>query len=521
MFVVLSISILNFSNLQIIGTNSVVKNIAISKINGALSKNIIYQKITENFILIILAAVLITGLYLIILPHFNYFIGVPLAPPIWKVFFINTSILFLITIVGLIYPSIISSRISITNSLKNQAQLPGNFTDKKVIVVFQYLLTFILLISSIVVARQLDLMLNKDLGFSSNNLVKAKLYYELPFNPDSRNWSEEKRQEEFDKMQEKPQYINNTLETLSPIKDFTQGESPLETFHIDWKLKKNNESEYESLNSLVVTPNYLKVLGLNILEGRFFDKNRDKQREQKIVINQAAKEYWRINDIETAQISNRSWGGDKNAFEIIGVVKDFNYEHLSAKPKPLIMVYFEDFESDYLIQFQNGQVKDGIQAINNLFNEINPNQTFKYSFLSDEIAALYEKEKRLSIVYISFTIIALLISAIGLYTIALYDTKRRTKEIAIRKVNGAKISEILSLLNKSFIKWVGLAFIIASPIAYLSMSKWLEDFAYKTSLSWWIFVIAGVFTIFIALLTVSWQSYKAAVANPVISLRTE
>lgn len=123
--------------------------------------------------------------------------------------------------------------------------------------------------------------------------------------------------------------------------------------------------------------------------------------------------------------------------------------------------------------------------------------------------------------YILFTVIALIISAIGLFTIAIYDTRRRVKEIAVRKVNGAQVWEVISLLNISFIRWVGWAFIIASPIAYLLMQNWLQNFAYKTSISWWVFVLAGAITLLISLMTVSWQSYKAAVANPVKSLRTE
>ena len=156
-----------------------------------------------------------------------------------------------------------------------------------------------------------------------------------------------------------------------------------------------------------------------------------------------------------------------------------------------------------------------------MFNEVNPNQTFNYTFLSDDIAALYDKEKRLSTIYILFTIIALLISAIGLFTIALYDTQRRVKEIGIRKVNGATINEIMLMLNRDFMKWVVIAFVIACPIAYYAMSKWLEGFAYKTPLSWWVFALAGLSTLVIALLTVSWQTYRAATRNPVKSLRDE
>lgn len=256
-------------------------------------------------------------------------------------------------------------------------------------------------------------------------------------------------------------------------------------------------------------------------EGRFFYKDVDTENSpSKVVINEAARLSLGIKDIDETRIYSRSWSS-KNGSEIIGVVKDFNYEHLSAKPKPLIIICLDYYDNEYFIKLQKDRIDEGITQIQQLFNEVNPNQTFNYSFLSDDIASLYDKEKRLSIIYILFTIIALLISAIGLFTIALYDTQRRIKEIGVRKVNGATIKDILIMLNKDFIKWVFVAFIIACPIAYYAMSKWLENFAYKTNLSWWVFALAGIFTLVIALLTVSWQSCQAATQNPVDSLRDE
>ena len=185
------------------------------------------------------------------------------------------------------------------------------------------------------------------------------------------------------------------------------------------------------------------------------------------------------------------------------------------------MVYFDDMFASFLIEFENGATQSGIQSIQKVFNKINPGEPFSYSFLSDEIKAMYQKEKQLSKIYILFTIIAYAISAIGLFAISLYDTRRRTKEIGVRKVNGAKIYEVLALLNKEFIIWVLFAYIIAAPVAYFAMNKWLENFAYKTNLSWWIFALAGLLALGIALLTVSWQSWRAATRNPVEALRYE
>lgn len=518
-FIILFISTLNYSNLQIVNTNSASKNIIISKVNGALKKHIFYRKLVENIILIGIVTLIISVAYNYILPYFNDFVKVSLEPPIWKVITLNIIILFIIITIGLIYPLIAINRYSVIKKSNQRFKNSTFLKGKNLIVITQYTLAFVLLISSIIVDRQLQLMLKKDLGFNSNNIMKAKLFYAPPYDPKSRDWSEKRRAEEFKKRKEVPLYINDKLASLSSIKKLSQGNSPLNTFSIDWKRKDDN-SKYESLNSLIVSPKHLNLFDFKIIEGRFFQKGIDKQRGYQIIINEAAKLHFGITDINQTKILNRYWSS-KEGYQIIGVVKDFNYEHLSNKPKPLIMVYFGDSHAEYFIQFHEGKIQEGIQQIEEVFNTVNPKQTFKYSFLADEISALYQKEKRLSSIYILFTIIALLISAIGLFTIALYDTQRRTKEIGVRKVNGATIKEIVLMLNKDFIKWVLIAILIATPISYYLMHSWLENFAYKTAISWWVFALAGVFTIVLALVTVSWQSYRAATSNPVESLRDE
>jgi putative ABC transport system permease protein len=288
---------------------------------------------------------------------------------------------------------------------------------------------------------------------------------------------------------------------------------------MNWRRKDGN-FEYETQNMLLVTPNYEKVLGLELVEGRFFDRELDRSRGVRVVINETAKKYWDIQDISKSRMLNKSWNNEEG-YEIIGVVKDFNYEHLSVGTKPLLMLYFEDYDDAYLIEFEENATKSGLAFLAGLFKGNNPKETFDYSFLSDEVAAMYQKEKQLGINVVLFSLIALIISAIGLFAIAIYDTQRRVKEIAIRKVNGASISEILVMLNKSFVKWVLVAILIASPIGYFLMDNWLENFAYRIKLNWWTFGLAGIFTLGIALITVSMRSYKAAGANPVKSLRTE
>jgi len=286
-----------------------------------------------------------------------------------------------------------------------------------------------------------------------------------------------------------------------------------------WKLKGSN-IEYANQNVFMIDLDYLNLLGLKLTEGRFFDAKKDQSREEKVVINQAAKKFWGIIDINKCRLLNQYWSADQG-YEIIGVVKDFNYQHLSSRPQPMMMVYFQDVDRDFLIKFNNGADKNGLQFLKKLYEQVNPGEPFKYSVLKDEIALLYQKEKQLAIIYILFTIIALAISSIGLFAISLYDTQKRIKEIGIRKVNGAKVIQIMAILNKDFLKWVAIAFIIACPIAWYAMHKWLENFAYKTELSWWIFALAGLLAFMVAFLTVSWQSWRAARRNPVEALRYE
>ncbi|MBD0833772.1 ABC transporter permease [Aestuariibaculum sediminum] len=521
MVVILFVSLLNYSNLQIVNTNSVLKNIAISKVNGANKKHIILQKCVETILIILISALLITILYNLLLPRFNAFVGVQLAPPTQQVFMLNAIIISVITVLGMLYPVWVISRFSTIKNIRQLGKSYQKIGGKQVTVVLQYAMAFVLLISAVVVNNQLGLMLSKDLGFNKEGIIKVKLVYEPPLKLDYMSWSPERRKQEQENRLKVPRYVNDQLASYSGIEKISQGRAPINTWPMDWK-PKGDGFNFQTVNSLTVKPNYIDVFGLKVTEGRFFEKGIDKQRGNTIVINEAAKKLWGIKEISNTRILNQSWSRPHgNGFEIIGVVKDFNYEHLSSKPKPLILLFFEDPEADYFIKFHKGQEQDGIKFLEALFQKVNPNQTFKYTFLSDDIAALYQKERRLSTIYMVFTIIALVISAIGLFTIALYDTQRRVKEVGVRKVNGATIHEIMFMLNKDFLKWVIIAFLIACPVAYYAMHKWLENFAYKTALSWWVFALAGVFTMVIALLTVSWQTYKAAAQNPVKSLRDE
>ena len=252
-------------------------------------------------------------------------------------------------------------------------------------------------------------------------------------------------------------------------------------------------------------------------EGRFFDDKLDASRGGTIVINEAAQKKFGIRDLKNDQLKNASWGTKV----VIGVVEDFHYEHLASEVKPLIMYYFDDPEDTYLLKIRDGAAKETINFLTDLNDEINPGLAFNYSFLEDDIKALYEKEKQLGTIYILFTVIICLITAMGLFAFAYHSLQHRVKEIGIRKVNGASVLEMLTLLNKDIIKWVTLSFIVAAPIALYFMNQWLQEFSYKVQIEWWVFAVASFFTLVIAILTISYLTWKAATRNPVEALRYE
>ncbi|MCW3804414.1 ABC transporter permease [Plebeiibacterium marinum] len=514
--VIFIISLLNFSNLQIININDSLKTIGVNKIVGAGRRQIFFQKTIELELLVFVSVIILTVLFMVALPFFNELTEVTLNPAIWKIFVINLAILVSLVATSIIYPAFVYLRIPIITTLKNQISEVNQIVGRKIIVTAQFALSFVLLIASVVVIKQLNLMMDKDLGFYSDHILRVKMIQE-PLLIESR----EEAMKQIKKAKENSQYVNNELQAHCAIKGFTQGNSPIEPFSMPWK-KAEGQLDYTTQNGLSVNTEYSNLFGLQLVEGRFFEKGRDQQRGDKVVINEAAKKFWNIQDITRERLLNKYWSRNKSGgFQIIGVVRDFNFEHLSVKPQPLVMVYFDDIEADYFIHLDKGALNAGIEKVRELFVKNNPGQEFNYSFLSDEVGHLYHKEKRLSKIYVIFTIIALLISSLGMFTISLYDIRKRTKEIGVRKVNGATVSEILILLNQSFVKWVLLAFVIGSPIAYFLMDNWLKNFAYKTELSWWIFISSGVFTLGIVVLIVTWQSWKASTKNPVEALRYE
>jgi putative ABC transport system permease protein len=269
-----------------------------------------------------------------------------------------------------------------------------------------------------------------------------------------------------------------------------------------------------------VMPNYLAFYDIKLLAGRSFYDDQEAN-SGSIIINEEGLKEFGLKNPEEALSKKVTWNGRECT--IIGVTQSFHQQSLHIVPEPMI-IYTMPFENTYnylLVRVSAGNFEKSITSVKSGYNAVFTNNPFNYFFLDSFFEKQYKKDIAFRKLFSFFSIIALIIGFIGLHGLTTFRIIKRTKEIGVRKVNGASISEVLVMLNRDFVKWVAIAFVIATPIAYYAMHRWLESFAYKTSLSWWIFALAGLLALGIALLTVSWQSWRAAIRNPVEALRYE
>lgn len=516
--IVLLVSIFNFTNLQTTLALSQLKTRGIKQVNGATKIDFAKEVFVNRFIYTILCIGLTFLLFELIKPTYLGFLEISQN-------FTTLELLVTLAIGVLVFVSI-SALVTLfqTSRVITSQALIGNLNNSKgaragkFLTTVQYVFAITLIIVTTVVFKQFDYMQNKELGFDPDNIVSVKFFERVPYNfenPEVTRDAEKKQGKDYN-------LVKSELLKIPGVESFSQGPLPVEgsTSSMSWKLA-NSSFEYADVNLMTMEPTYLDILDLEMSMGRFFSDSLDKSRQHKVIINEAAMAYWQMDDIEGTKVASSSWDGENDPWQVIGVVKDFHYEHLSKKVKPLIMAYFNDVESNFIIRLNGERFSASIEAIESLFTLVNPKRVFQYTVLENKVEAQYNREKKLSQIFILFTLTGLIVSSIGLFTFALYETRKRIKEIGIRKVVGASVPQMVGLLSISFVKWVFLAFVIACPLGWYFMSGWLENFANQTSLDWWVFAGAGMLTLVLALLTVVGQTYLAAKRNPVESLRYE
>jgi putative ABC transport system permease protein len=500
---ILLIACVNFINLTTARSAERAREVGIRKVVGAVRFQLTKQFIGESVIIALIAFLLSVFLCAMLMPLFNQLAGKIISPNIFKNP-LNILSLFVLSVgIGIIagiYPAVILS------SYKPVSVLKGRFATgtqglllRKALVVFQFSISIILIVGTIVVYTQLRYMRKQDLGFNKDQTVIINTNFDK--NKDAFKQS----------LSSIPGVLSSSYSAFIPGGGNTSAYSEMQN--------KAGDIQKTNLDLYFVDFDYINQYQLKIVAGRGFSREFKTDSTQAMVINEAAARSLGYASPEEAVGRGYSQWGSKG--KIIGVLKDFHYQSLQKKIKPLTMRYDPNSFGTISIKVATANLTTTLKTIESKWHQIIPNRPFEYNFLDEFFDQQYRTEDRFGNLFFNFAVLAIFISCLGLLGLASYSTLQRTKEIGVRKVLGASISNIVNLLSVEFIKLVLIALVIATPIAWLGMNKWLTDFAYRINIGWWVFVVAGFAAIVIAFLTISFQAIRAAVANPVKSLRSE
>jgi putative ABC transport system permease protein len=500
---ILVIACINFINLTTARSAERAKEVGIRKVAGAGRLQLANQFIGESIVICLIAFALAVTLCVLLLPLFNQLAGKVISNSIFSNPRQVISLFFLSIGIGIVagfYPSIVLSSYKPVNVLKGRFAT-GNkgMLLRKSLVVFQFTISVVLIIATIVVYLQLSYMRNQDLGFSKDQVMVINTNYD-------------KNKGVFkESLSSVPGVISSAFSSSVPGSGHTSAYSEMQN--------KAGDIQKTNLDTYFVDFDYLNQFKLKIVAGRGFSREFPTDSTQAMVINETAARSLGYNKPAEAVGRNFNQWGRKGS--IIGVLKDFHYHSLQQSIKPLVM-RIETWGFPLIsIKMSSKDLGATVKAVEGKWKQLIPNRPFEYYFLDDFLYKQYKAEDNFGNLFLNFAILAIFISCLGLLGLASYSTIQRTKEIGVRKVLGASVSGIVSLLSKDFIKLIFIAIIVATPVAWLAMHQWLAIFAYKIVISWWVFLVAGLLAILVAMSIISFQAVRAALMNPVKSLRTE
>jgi putative ABC transport system permease protein len=505
---ILLIACINFMNLSTARSGKRAKEVGVRKVMGAERQSLVYQFLGESIGMSLLALLLALGLTRLLLPLFNTVVQKQLQlfdePHIWEWI---TGLTLVTGILSGLYPAFYLSSFRPIAVLKGK--LLNSFsalTIRKALIVFQFTISICLVSGAIIITRQLNYLNNQPLGFNKDQQIVLPL----------------QSKEAADNYTS----LKNELSKIASVRSVTSGDNYPGIASVNSMLfygegKTSSDGIIFRLDA--IENDYIKTLGLTLLEGRTFRHNLDAD-SGSIILNESALSrlgYTRKTAIGRKIYSNLL--GGLTTFEIVGVVKDFNYESLYNPIKPFGFTtgYMGNRYAYAIASVSTNDYYRLIQQMEGVWKKINPGLPFSYSFLDKDFQFNYEKDQRTSEIVRYFTIITIFIACLGLFGLSVFTAEQRTREIGIRKVLGASVTNITLLLSRDFLGLVCIAILIASPLAWYGMTQWLQGFAYRIPIGWWLFPVAGLIAVGIAWLTVSFQAIKAAVANPVKSLRTD
>ena len=500
---ILLIACINFINLTTARSIERAKEVGIRKVIGAARKQLGFQFIGESIVISLFSLILTVALTVLLLPYFNHLAGKMISNGIFENHF-NILVLFLISLsIGVlagIYPALVLS------SFKPAGVLKGSFSGgtrgillRKGLVITQFTISIALIIGTIVIYGQMQFMRNQDLGFNK----EQTLVLETNVSP-----AQTSLKHAIDNL---PGVKSISLASKMPGGDYNIAYTEIENVNGDFQIS--------DVNIYSVDFDYISQFSLKIVAGRGFSREFATDSTEAMMVNEVTVKLLGYNNSENAIGAKfKQWGREGR---IVGVIKDFHYKSLQQDIKPLTMRIEPNRTNLMAVKISPQNIEQTVTAIADKWQTILPEQPFDYYFLDEFFDRQYRTEERFGKLFLNFAALAILISCLGLLGLTAYSTLQRRREIGIRRVLGSSVLSVVNLLSIEFLKLVGIAFLIASPLAWLIMNFWLKDFAYRIGIQLWMFALAGISALSIALLTVSFQAIKAASANPVKSLRTE
>ena len=504
---ILVIAMINFMNLSTARSMERGKEVGIRKSIGADRRSLIYQFLGESLIVVILSTFIALVLVWFAVPHMVNFTGKELHIDsflTWRFASMLMGIMFVIGLLSGSYPAFVLSRFNPVLILKGiTTSRAGGGGLRRALVVFQFTLSITLIAGTMIVYFQMSHLLDKDLGFDKEQMLVVDYNYDGAVNAISEVLKNE--------LEKNPSILSVAFSRSVPGSYFPHAGTEIEA--------PNGEMRYIAQPIFQVGMDFVSHFGLKVVAGRTYSRAHPSDSSQALIINEAtAKQYGYTNPADAVGKKFRQWGREGT---VIGVVKDFNFESLHRNIDPLTLP-FEPYASRYLsIKVKSENIAETVKSVGEVWRRLVPHRPFLYSFLDDDFNKQYKADFMFRRLFTTFSCLAIFIACLGLLGLATYTAERRTKEIGIRKVLGADLRSIVALLSKDFLMLVLIAVVLATPLSWYAMSKWLEGFAYRMEIHPWIFVLAGCVALAVAVITISYQSVKSAVMNPVSSLRSE
>jgi putative ABC transport system permease protein len=502
--VIMLIACINFMNLYTANSELRAKEIGMRKVLGAYRRQLVLQFLSESFVFAILALPVAMLLAELALPQFNLITGKALNISYAKNVWLFAGLFSLTALVGLAagsYPAMFMSAFQPVKMLRRKLAAGSSgrkgLAFRNVLVIFQFVASIVLIAGALIINAQMQFIRNKKLGYDRENIINVSIH----------STETRERYETF-----RNEILRNTKIVDASATSFTPS---VERWREGLYFEGRKDSDEHSFFRISGDFNFVELFGLELVAGRTFDRTIPSDLNNAYLVNESAVRAigWTPEGALGKVFGNRG--------KVIGVVKDFNFRSLRHDVHPLAINVMPRMFQQISIRIRPDGIPSTISFLESAWSKVNPGFPFEYYFCDTEFDKLYKSDERLQTVFSYFSFLAIFIACLGLFGLSLFTAQRRTKEIGIRKVLGASVAGIIGLLLQGLLKLVLIASLFAWPVAYFAMQSWLRDFAYRIDIGWWVFVLAGGLTLFIALLTVSAHALKAALANPVEALRYE